>query len=295
MDHAGCGRFGGPHTPDCDSPSEEMVNRPSIFVRLPDWALRELRMRVMVKRGRSGRSGQRPIRRSNRRALKVGAAASIVLTFSPGLVAANAAPAVVLRPPANPDPQTVPDDDDDTAESEFRTVIRAARHALSEARDAANKAFRVAVAPHRRALDAAVVAAESNSERRAARVQYGQAILPAKIERKTAMQAAKVGYIDAVEQARIDFLAARGAAHDARLGEVSPCREHVDGGIPARTSCGPSGHSRLRARRCVRRMVIPPAVQQIATQRRRGNGQHPKLPASSDPRSARACHPIGRK
>lgn len=144
----------------------------------------------------------------------MGAAASIVLTFSPGLVAANAAPAVVLRPPANLRPQTVPDDDDDTAESEFRTVIRAARHALSEARDAANKAFRVAVAPHRRALDAAVVAAESNSERRAARVQYGQAILPAKIERKTAMQAAKVGYIDAVEQARIDFLAARGAAHD---------------------------------------------------------------------------------
>lgn len=162
----------------------------------------------MAQRGKrlGGLSG-----RANRRALKAGAAASIVLTFSPGLVAASSAPAATIRPPVNLRSQTVPVEDDESAKRDFRDQVRGAQRDRARAREQANEVFRRAVAPHRQALAEALEAAESKAQRRDARVQYGEAILAAKIARKTALQDARVTYIENVEQARIDFLKARNA------------------------------------------------------------------------------------
>jgi len=150
-------------------------------------------------------------RRSNRRAMTVGAAASLVLTVSPGLVVPNSAAAATVRPAANLRLQPIPDDDDEVAIVGYRNRMRAAGRARAAARAQANQAFRDAVAPARQALVAALAAATSGPQRRAAKIAYGDAILPAKVARKAALQSARIDYVEAAEQARIDFLTIRGA------------------------------------------------------------------------------------
>ena len=156
----------------------------------------------MADRGTS--AGGR-FRRPNRRAMTVGAAASLVLTVSPGLVVPNSAAASTVRPAANLRLQPIPDDDEDVATTGYRKRVRSAGHDRARARAQANQSFRDAVAPHRQALVAAL------ADRRAAKIAYGEAVLPAKIARKAALQAARIEYVEAVEQARIDFLTVRGA------------------------------------------------------------------------------------
>ncbi len=162
----------------------------------------------MADRGTS--AGGR-FRRPNRRAMTVGAAASLVLTVSPGLVVPNSAAASTVRPAANLRLQPIPDDDEDVATTGYRKRVRSAGHDRARARAQANQSFRDAVAPHRQALVAALAAADSSADRRAAKIAYGEAVLPAKIARKAALQAARIEYVEAVEQARIDFLTVRGA------------------------------------------------------------------------------------
>ena len=105
--------------------------------------------------------------------MTVGAAASLVLTVSPGLVVPNSAAAATVRPAANLRLQPIPDDDDEVAIVGYRNRMRAAGRARAAARAQANQAFRDAVAPARQALVAALAAATSGPQRRAAKIAYG--------------------------------------------------------------------------------------------------------------------------
>lgn len=154
--------------------------------------------------------GNRP-RRVNRRAMTVGAAASLVLTVTPALVAptpatASQSPLGLQRSQSTPTRQG--------AVAAFRVRLRAAVARRSFAMRKANADFRSTVGPHRAAMVRAQSVAGSRTDRREARVRFGQAVLPAKVALNAALEAARVEYIEAAEQARIDFLTVRGASGD---------------------------------------------------------------------------------
>lgn len=143
--------------------------------------------------------------------MTVGAAASLVLTVTPALVAPTTATAT-QNPPSNHRSQASPTVKG--AALAYRSRIRAAVAARDAATKRANRAFSEAVSPLRGAMLVAQASATSPSEVQAARVRYGQATLAAKVEFRAALEAARVDYVEAAEEARIMFLVARGASSD---------------------------------------------------------------------------------
>jgi len=143
--------------------------------------------------------------------MTVGAAASLVLTVTPALVTPTTAPASqspigLQRAQTNPTRRG--------AVAAFRSRVRAAVASQRVAMRSANTAFRGTVGPHREAMLQAQSKASTRTERREARLRFGQAILPAKIALNAALDAARVEYIEAVEQARVDYLSMRGASRE---------------------------------------------------------------------------------
>ncbi len=163
----------------------------------------------MANRGSS--SGQRP-KRSNRRVVTVGAAASLVLTVAPALVSPAPASANTTAPGNH---RSHVGSTHRGAVQAYRARLRAAVSARASAQRQADAAFRAAVAPHLRVLAEAEASARTKAEYRAARSAYGEAVLSAKITRAAAVQAASVEFIDGAEQARIDYLIERRSATHA--------------------------------------------------------------------------------
>lgn len=143
--------------------------------------------------------------------MTVGAAASLVLTVTPALVAPTTATAS-QNPPSSHRSQvssTVKG-----AVLAYRARMRAAVATRDAATQRANRVFSSAVGPHRAAMATAQAAAATRGDERAARVRYGQATLSAKVELRAALESARVDYVEAAEEARIVFLIARGASRD---------------------------------------------------------------------------------
>ena len=145
--------------------------------------------------------------RTQTRILTSCAAASIVLTIGPGLIAPVGATAAQASNSANsraidrPAAKIV-------ARAALRSALRAARTNLRKSQRTANSRFREAVAPDRATLQGAHTSSATIAERRLARIALGEATLPARISRNAELLAAHEAYAAAVEQARVDFVTA---------------------------------------------------------------------------------------
>lgn len=148
--------------------------------------------------------------RVSRNAVTMGAA-SLVLTFSPALVAPSSATSPTPPPAKYGSPSS---SQVQAASVAFRTRIRAAVVERDAAVRRANVTLSAALEPHRSALTDTLSQATTRAERRNARQVFGEASLAPKLAHRAAVDAAHLAFIDACEQARVDFLRARGAAAD---------------------------------------------------------------------------------
>jgi len=147
---------------------------------------------------------------STRRVFTASAAASLMLAGSPSL--ATPVPAGVIAPVSIVSPSLLANRH--LARRRFRSALRTARIALEKATSAAHQIFRTAISVHVVQRARALASSSARQVRRIAAVEYGDAVLPAKISRDEAMVRAHEVYVIAVETARVEFLMSSGAQAD---------------------------------------------------------------------------------
>lgn len=149
--------------------------------------------------------------RKQRRMFTASAAASLVLTVGPALVAPPGAAAGGIAGVIAPARASLLASSVALSRSAFRQTVRAARAELRQADSAATTKYRLAVSPVHRTMMEAVAAAPTESARRTIRQSYGEAILADRLELDQRLLEAHQDYVVRVEQARVSYLRSVGA------------------------------------------------------------------------------------
>lgn len=149
--------------------------------------------------------------RKQRRMFTASAAASLVLTVGPALVAPSGATASITTGVVAPSRASLLASSVALSRSAFRQTLRAARAELRTTCSSANSAYRLAVAPLHRQMSKQTAAAPTKSAARTIRESYGEAILLDKMELDRQLLQAQERYVTRVEQARVAYLRSVGA------------------------------------------------------------------------------------